>query len=712
MPLQPVLIGLKNAFSFFRKAVFVLVILFVILTLFSALRGLDSKNERANALAAQKAAQEGRIKMYAELSEKNDAKLDENTAVLRRMQRWSLCVSIGEFCTSNPSEAAQYKKDSLSSKMAGLIVMPLKTPPSSFIYVARDTLENAGLVPKTYAAGIGFYALSSFQPIWKAFRDLAYLVIVLIIFVVGFMVMFGVGGGGKTGVTLESALPRLVIALLAIAFSYAIAGLFIDIMYILIILVVSLLGGQAGMNPAEQGQLSSQLISGSPTDLFWQMLGEVGHSDSNYWNLATSIYNLVPGYMQAVIDGIGNIIFGTLFGSFLTSKVPKVDMGDITSHPGSWIGSWGKIATGITNTTGFIQKTLEKAGASGGGIWGVSTFALLINFIITILVQTFLGPLITKSVIMLLLILSMVVVTFRIFFALIWIYIDIILAILFAPILIMFEAIPGQNAFMKWMKGLAVNLSVFPFFAALMLIIRILMNNGSATAMWSPPFIGDMAHEIKTPLATLQTTLEVCLRSNRNEREYEEIIKEALKDANRIKNTLNQVLDLAWTESQQNNYNFEKINLSQLLDEVTDIGAKLALEKNIDVKLDIEADIYVKGQRDKLAQMFINIVENAINYTEKGSVNISAAINKNSIIVSISDTGKGISHIDLDKVFDRFYRGESSKNTKGTGIGLPIAKSIAKLHGGYIKVNSEINRGSIFSVIMPIFQDSSILIKS
>jgi len=239
-----------------------------------------------------------------------------------------------------------------------------------------------------------------------------------------------------------------------------------------------------------------------------------------------------------------------------------------------------------------------------------------------------------------------------------------------------------------------------------------LLQEVSDTLSREQQFIGDMAHEIKTPLATLQTTLEVGLRSDRNEKEYEEIIKEALKDANRIKNTLNQVLDLAWTESQQNNHNFEKINLSQLLDEVTDIGAKLALEKNIDVKLDIEADIYVKGQRDKLAQMFINIVENAINYTEKGSVNIGASINKNSIIVTISDTGKGISHIDLDKVFDRFYRGESSKNTKGTGIGLPIAKSIAKLHGGYIKVNSEIGRGSTFSVIMPIFQDSLILIKS
>ncbi len=239
-----------------------------------------------------------------------------------------------------------------------------------------------------------------------------------------------------------------------------------------------------------------------------------------------------------------------------------------------------------------------------------------------------------------------------------------------------------------------------------------LLQEVSDTLSREQQFIGDMAHEIKTPLATLQTTLEVGLRSNRSEKEYQKIISEALKDANRIKNTLNQVLDLAWTESQQTNHSFEKINLSQLLDEVADIGAKLALDKNIDVRFDMSEDIYVKGQRDKLAQMFINIVENAINYTEKGSVNIGASINKNSIIVTIADTGKGISHNDLDKVFDRFYRGESSKNTKGTGIGLPIAKSIAKLHGGYIEVNSEINTGSTFSVIMPIFQDSSVLTKS
>lgn len=496
MPLKPFLVGLNSTIAYFKKVVLVCVVFFVALSLFSFFRGMDSKSQSANQLQTKKEADKKRAKLYSELSEKKDIEYNEQDMSVRRLYRWSLCATVGELCTSNLSEASLYKKDSLSSKMASLIVMPLKTPPSSFIYVARDTLENAGLVPKTYAAGIGFYALSSFQPIWKAFRDLAYLVIVLVILVVGFMVMFGVGGGGKTGVNLESALPRLVIALLAIAFSYAIAGLLIDVMYISILLVVSLLGGQAGMSLPEQGKLAGQIITGTPTDLFMQMVFGMGKTEGNYWNLATSLYNIVPSSMQFAIDGIANVLFGTILGTALSTKFPTIGMRDVTSNPAAWVGAWGKIAGSVVGPIGKLQGWLESASKSGGGVMGVSTISLLINIVISLVVQTFLGPLITKAIISFILVLSMIYVAFRVFFALLWIYIDILLSILFAPVLLMFEAIPGQNAVVKWVKSLAINLSVFPFFTALILVIRIIMSNGTSSSMWAPPFVAQISDQL------------------------------------------------------------------------------------------------------------------------------------------------------------------------------------------------------------------------
>ncbi|MFO0703615.1 MAG: HAMP domain-containing sensor histidine kinase [Patescibacteria group bacterium] len=214
-------------------------------------------------------------------------------------------------------------------------------------------------------------------------------------------------------------------------------------------------------------------------------------------------------------------------------------------------------------------------------------------------------------------------------------------------------------------------------------------------------FIGDVAHEIKTPLSSLQTTIEVGLRNNRSIDDYKAILRNSLSDANRIKKSLNQILDLAWTESRHENHKFETLNLSEILDDVLEIATKLASQKDIKVTSEVEKNIYVEGLKDRLGQMFINIIENAINYTDKGSIVLTTKVRNNKVEIIITDTGRGIPNEDLDKIFDRFVRSTSSKNTKGTGIGLPIAQSIAKLHGGEIKVVSNLGSGSSFTVILP-----------
>ncbi len=490
MPLRIILSALSPYISLLKKVAFVVVALVVVFSLFASFRKIDSKQNSITVQAKKQISESNRKQMYQRLAETQDAKYEEQEVTVRQLNRWALCFTVGELCTNNPNEASVYKNESLSMKLAGLVSMPLRNPPSSFIYLARETLENAGFVPKTYATGIGFYALSSFQPIWKAFRDLAYLVIVLVMVAVGFMIMFGIGGGGKTAVTLESALPKLVIALLTISFSYAIAGFFIDMMYVLIILIVSLLGPQTGMDAPSQGALASQLINGTPKDLFVMMLGQVGHSDNNFYDLASSFYNIIPNYMQFVLDAIANMTAGTLLGSWGTStKFPKIDIKSVGTNPGAFFGSWGKILRGVVGKNEALMNVLEKAIGSGGGVWGVSTYALIINVVISLVVQVLLGPFITKSILTFIFILSMIVIVFRLFFALLFVYIDIILSVMFAPITLMFEAIPGQNAFSKWMKGLIANLMVFPIFTGIMLVVRIIMDNPSGTNMWTPPFV-------------------------------------------------------------------------------------------------------------------------------------------------------------------------------------------------------------------------------
>ncbi|MBP6993623.1 hypothetical protein KBB12_00065 [Candidatus Woesebacteria bacterium] len=505
MPLQLVWIGLKRYLDTGRKIFFVGVTFLAIFYLFFALVNVDNKRNSTGPTAAQ-IEEARRLKLYDTYDVKNDPKDDEEGVLVRELTRGFLCSTTGELCTGNPAEAYKYKEQSLAYKASGIIAEPLRHPPSSFYYWARGTLENAGFVPKTYAQGIGFAALTSFQPIWKVFRNLAYLVIVVVIMVVGFMVMFKVGGGGKNAVTLESALPKLVIALLAISMSYALAGFLIDVMYMVIALVINMLGPISGMDPATQTKMMGSVMTGSPTDLFFMLMGNIGQSDGNYYNLAGSLYSLVPGYMQTVINAVvNNLVIGGL-GEWKTQKTP-----DISTTPGSNVKNvatfMGRAFTLVSRKIWGLRSLTDRLGDSGSGPVPVSTIANIIYIIFGYIVGALIGTVMVKVAIMFILILGMIVIFFRLFFMLIMNYVDIILSILIAPLSLMLEAIPGQNAFVNWIRGLAVNLGVYPIVLVVILIARAIMDTGGTISpMWSPPFVSTI-----TDQTSLQTLISAVL---------------------------------------------------------------------------------------------------------------------------------------------------------------------------------------------------------
>lgn len=509
MPLQLVWIGLKRYLDTGRKIFFVGVTFLAIFYLFFALVNVDNKRNSTGPTAAQ-IEEARRLKLYDTYDVKNDPKDDEEGVLVRDLTRGFLCSTTGELCTGNPAEAYKYKEQSLAYKASGIIVEPLKHPPSSFYYWARGTLENAGFVPKTYAQGIGFAALTSFQPIWKVFRNLAYLVIVVVIMVVGFMVMFKVGGGGKNAVTLESALPKLVIALLAISMSYALAGLLIDVMYMVIALVINMLGPVSGMDPTTQTKMMGSVMSGSPTDLFFMLMGNIGQSDGNYYNLAGSLYSLVPGYMQSVINAVvNNLVIGGL-GEWRTTKSttlnpPGTGTGNNTVKVFTFVG---RVLTATVKKISFLKdKLLDPLATKGAGAIPISTIANIIYIIFGYIVGALIGTVMVKVAIMFILILGMVVIFFRLFFMLIMNYVDIILSILTAPLALMLEAIPGQNAFVNWIKGLAVHLGVYPIVLVIIMIARAIMDTtGTISPMWSPPFVSTI-----TDQTSLQTLISAVL---------------------------------------------------------------------------------------------------------------------------------------------------------------------------------------------------------
>lgn len=216
-------------------------------------------------------------------------------------------------------------------------------------------------------------------------------------------------------------------------------------------------------------------------------------------------------------------------------------------------------------------------------------------------------------------------------------------------------------------------------------------------------FIADVAHELKTPLATLRSTLEIALNKKRTTDEYKSSIKDALVETHKLSSTLKNVLDLAWLETPQEQKNAKKFNLSLLMEELLETAQKMALNKKIIITGKIDKGISLFAYRDKLARALLNIIDNAIKYTQnQGKINITLNKHNNHIILTIRDTGVGIPKLDLPHIFDRFYRGSSSEKIFGSGLGLAIAKAIILSHNGEIKVKSEVSKGTTFTMILPV----------
>lgn len=215
-------------------------------------------------------------------------------------------------------------------------------------------------------------------------------------------------------------------------------------------------------------------------------------------------------------------------------------------------------------------------------------------------------------------------------------------------------------------------------------------------------FIADVAHELKTPLATQRSSLEVTLSKERTKEVYKKALEEALEENNQLSSTLKNILDLAWSETYTETKKNTVFNLSELIEELCDIAEKMAQAKHLTIQSSVQKDIAVNGFKDKFARAILNIIDNAIKYTHRGTITIQLKKTKTNAIITIIDTGQGISKEETTKIFSRFYRGSKTDKIFGSGLGLAITKSVISLHHGSITVESKLNKGTTFTIFLPI----------
>lgn len=216
-------------------------------------------------------------------------------------------------------------------------------------------------------------------------------------------------------------------------------------------------------------------------------------------------------------------------------------------------------------------------------------------------------------------------------------------------------------------------------------------------------FSSHVAHELKTPLAIVRGEVELALSETRDIPEYQRVLAVSLEEIERLIRIIKDLLMLARLDFNPDVFRFEKIDLKAFLSEMHEYTGILCAEKGVTSSLTLpDADCIVRADRVHLRRLFLNLIHNAVKFTPPGGdVRIEMAIDGSNVRISVSDTGTGISSADLEKVFEKFFRAHDAKTTPGSGLGLSIARSIAKAHQGRVTVQSTPGQGSTFTVCLP-----------
>lgn len=363
------------------------------------------------------------------------------------------CSFIGSLCTNNPKDSFKNFPKSFIGQVSFLAIAPFTVPPASGIAYIKDSIDNAGLVTKASAAeGIGFASLKGFLPIWRAFRNVTYLILVIAIIVLGFMIMFQFKIDSHTVISVQNSLPRIVIALLVITFSYAIAGLMVDAMYLLILLIFDVFS-RTGISGMETQSLQSSYLTSNI--LNFNFFYENNRSSSHliysplwiYLDTLRNIYILVPIWLKSIIKTI--LAFAETFIAIRfannSGELSQKILGDL------------RITTGV----GVDFKAAGPLGILIGALIGYQ-WAPIIIFLVAVGIA----------------LMGILFLYFRIVFLLINSYVQIIITLIFAPFFLLGEAIPGQNSFTSWLRRLIGHLLAFPTVITFMLVIHVIQSVG------------------------------------------------------------------------------------------------------------------------------------------------------------------------------------------------------------------------------------------
>ena len=451
---------LKKVFSIVKKTLLVLIVFFVVIYLFIYFINRDKPQTSYDPI------KKNRQQIYGVI---NDQKLNSTKEgkMIIAGYRTIICGIVGEGCTNNPNDGDKNYQKSVFGFVGNLITLPYANPPASGAYWAYASLQNSGFIPKSYAAeGIGFASLKPIMKLWTVFRDIAYMLLVLVLISIGFMIMFRMKLNPQTVISVENALPKIIVSLILVTFSFAIAGFLIDLMNVLIVLIIAIVSqaDKANMNPL---QLQNRYLVASFKDIWDGLFLNQGLKGfTTLFNIGNAFMKILPSFVNDIVRFISvAVLFPTMLqiGSNIVQNSGLTGAFNNVSILGISLGEAPKFAMGSTISVILIITLLSLLFTFGLG-W---IMGLLIFF-------------------------SLVFLLFRVFALLFKAYLQIFILIILSPIILLFEAVPGKNVFGYWFKSLLSEILVFPAVVLFLLIGQIITTislSSPTNTLWTPPFL-------------------------------------------------------------------------------------------------------------------------------------------------------------------------------------------------------------------------------
>jgi heavy metal sensor kinase len=221
-------------------------------------------------------------------------------------------------------------------------------------------------------------------------------------------------------------------------------------------------------------------------------------------------------------------------------------------------------------------------------------------------------------------------------------------------------------------------------------------------------FSSDAAHELRTPLTIIRGELELVASNARQSSDVDQAIANALEEMTRLSGIVDSLITLSRMESLWGKRTHSAVDLMELATETIDQMSLMAVEKDIALERPSGAPVMVAGDRERLKQVLVNLIDNAFKYTQRGGrVSIEVGARGEHGFVSVEDTGIGIDPNHHEKIFERFYRVTPDRGEHGAGLGLAIVKSICHAHGGTVSLRSVPEFGSSFTMEIPLLTAKS-----